>query len=104
MAIALERAGIEDVLVVDRADDLGGTWRDNTYPGAACDVPSSLYSFSFRPAQAAWFAETVTGALAASAARRVFAWSSDQRCRVRDQQPCSAPLSRRFDLSGSPFS
>jgi cation diffusion facilitator CzcD-associated flavoprotein CzcO len=49
MAIALRRAGIADFLVVDRASDLGGTWRDNTYPGLACDVPSHLYSFSFRP-------------------------------------------------------
>ncbi len=49
MAIALQRAGIEDFLVVDKGGDLGGTWRDNTYPGAACDVPSNLYSFSFRP-------------------------------------------------------
>ena len=49
MAMALQRAGIEDFLVVDKGGDLGGTWRDNTYPGAACDVPSSLYSFSFRP-------------------------------------------------------
>ncbi len=49
MAAALKQAGIEDFLVVDKGDDLGGTWRDNTYPGAACDVPSSLYSFSFRP-------------------------------------------------------
>jgi len=49
MAIALQQAGIEDFLVLDRADDLGGTWRDNTYPGLACDIPSNLYSFSFRP-------------------------------------------------------
>jgi cation diffusion facilitator CzcD-associated flavoprotein CzcO len=49
MALALKRAGIEDFLVVDSADDLGGTWRDNTYPGAACDVPANLYSYSFRP-------------------------------------------------------
>ena len=49
MAVALEQAGIEDFLIVDRADGLGGTWRDNTYPGAACDVPSRLYSFSSRP-------------------------------------------------------
>jgi cation diffusion facilitator CzcD-associated flavoprotein CzcO len=49
MALALKRAGIEDFLVVDAGDDLGGTWRDNTYPGAACDVPASLYSYSFRP-------------------------------------------------------
>jgi cation diffusion facilitator CzcD-associated flavoprotein CzcO len=49
MALALERAGIRDYLVLDRAGELGGTWRDNTYPGLACDVPSNLYSFSFRP-------------------------------------------------------
>ena len=49
MAVALRQAGIEDFLVVDRGNDLGGTWRDNVYPGAACDVPSNLYSFSFRP-------------------------------------------------------
>jgi hypothetical protein len=49
MAIALKQAGIEDFVVVDRAADLGGTWRDNSYPGLACDVPSHLYSFSFRP-------------------------------------------------------
>src|SRR5580693_6044591 len=49
MAIALKQAGIEDFVVVDGADDLGGTWRDNSYPGLTCDVPSHLYSFSFRP-------------------------------------------------------
>jgi len=49
MAIALRRAGIEDFVVLDRADDLGGIWRDNSYPGLTCDVPSQLYSFSFRP-------------------------------------------------------
>ncbi|MDJ0395416.1 NAD(P)/FAD-dependent oxidoreductase [Rhodococcus sp. G-MC3] len=38
-----------DVLVIERAGDVGGTWRDNTYPGCACDVPTSLYSFSFAP-------------------------------------------------------
>ncbi|SNS51835.1 flavin-containing monooxygenase [Rhodococcoides kyotonense] len=38
-----------DVVVIERADDIGGTWRDNTYPGCACDVPTSLYSFSFAP-------------------------------------------------------
>jgi cation diffusion facilitator CzcD-associated flavoprotein CzcO len=51
MAAALRQAGIEDFLVVDRGDELGGTWRDNTYPGLACDVPSNLYSFSFRPSR-----------------------------------------------------
>jgi cation diffusion facilitator CzcD-associated flavoprotein CzcO len=49
MGIALRRAGIEDFLIVDKGDGPGGTWRDNTYPGAACDVPSHLYEFSFAP-------------------------------------------------------
>jgi cation diffusion facilitator CzcD-associated flavoprotein CzcO len=47
MAIRLREAGVHDVVILERADGLGGTWRDNTYPGAACDVPSHLYSFSF---------------------------------------------------------
>jgi len=45
-SIALEREGIDHV-VLESADDLGGTWRDNRYPGCKCDVPSHLYSFSF---------------------------------------------------------
>jgi len=49
MAVALNQAGIRDFLILDRADDLGGIWRDNTYPGLTCDIPSNLYSFSFRP-------------------------------------------------------
>jgi cation diffusion facilitator CzcD-associated flavoprotein CzcO len=46
-AIRLRAAGIEDVVVLERRDDVGGTWWDNTYPGCACDVPAHLYSFSF---------------------------------------------------------
>src|SRR5262245_14598547 len=49
MAIRLRQEGIEDFVVLERAGDLGGTWRDNSYPGCACDVPSHLYSFSFAP-------------------------------------------------------
>jgi len=49
MAIRLKQAGVTDFLVLERAGEVGGTWRDNTYPGAACDVPSHLYSFSFAP-------------------------------------------------------
>ena len=49
MAIRLKQAGITDFVVLERAGEVGGTWRDNTYPGAACDVPSHLYSFSFAP-------------------------------------------------------
>ena len=48
-AIKLDEAGERDFVVVERGSDVGGTWRDNTYPGAACDVPSQLYSFSFAP-------------------------------------------------------
>ena len=46
-AIRLAKAGRDDYLVVERGSEVGGTWRDNTYPGAACDVPSHLYSYSF---------------------------------------------------------
>lgn len=49
LAAKLHDAGITDFLILERAGDLGGTWRDNTYPGCACDVPSHLYSFSFAP-------------------------------------------------------
>ncbi|MDQ6641074.1 MAG: NAD(P)/FAD-dependent oxidoreductase [Actinomycetota bacterium] len=49
MAIKLQEHGQTDFLVVEKGSDVGGTWRDNTYPGAACDVPSQLYSFSFAP-------------------------------------------------------
>jgi cation diffusion facilitator CzcD-associated flavoprotein CzcO len=47
MAITLRRRGESDFVVLERGDDVGGTWRDNHYPGAACDVQSNLYSFSF---------------------------------------------------------
>src|SRR5690242_21922350 len=47
--IHLLRAGIEDFVILERANRAGGTWRDNTYPGCACDVPVSLYQFSFAP-------------------------------------------------------
>src|ERR1700693_2377 len=47
MAIKLQEAGITDFVILEKSGEIGGTWRDNTYPGAACDVPSPLYSFSF---------------------------------------------------------
>ncbi|WP_227984390.1 flavin-containing monooxygenase [Nocardia spumae] len=49
MALELQRAGIDNFTIVEKAADLGGVWRENTYPGAACDVPSPLYSWSFEP-------------------------------------------------------
>ncbi|MFJ9179598.1 flavin-containing monooxygenase [Streptomyces sp. NPDC102360] len=48
-AVRLRREGITDFVVLERAGSVGGTWRDNSYPGCACDVPSHLYSFSFAP-------------------------------------------------------
>jgi cation diffusion facilitator CzcD-associated flavoprotein CzcO len=49
MAIRLKQSGIHSFTMFERASEIGGTWRDNTYPGAACDVPSHVYSFSFEP-------------------------------------------------------
>lgn len=48
-AIRLRQAGVEKLLILERGEAVGGTWRDNQYPGAACDIPSHLYSFSFAP-------------------------------------------------------
>lgn len=52
-AVRLRQAGFRDVLVLEKGPEPGGTWRENTYPGCACDVPSMLYSYSFTP-DAAW--------------------------------------------------
>ncbi len=49
MAARLKRVGREDFVILERARDVGGTWRDNSYPGCRCDVPSHVYSFSFAP-------------------------------------------------------
>lgn len=49
LAIRLKQASIHDFTILERAERVGGTWRDNTYPGVACDVPSHVYSFSFEP-------------------------------------------------------
>lgn len=48
-AIRLKNRGITDFVILERDFRVGGTWRDNTYPGAACDIPSRLYSYSFAP-------------------------------------------------------
>jgi cation diffusion facilitator CzcD-associated flavoprotein CzcO len=49
MAMRLKQEGEDDFVLLERAGEIGGTWRDNTYPGCRCDVPSHLYSFSFAP-------------------------------------------------------
>ncbi|MBC9716834.1 NAD(P)/FAD-dependent oxidoreductase [Streptomyces sp. TRM66268-LWL] len=48
-AVRLRREGVTDFVILERSGSVGGTWRDNSYPGCACDVPSHLYSFSFAP-------------------------------------------------------
>lgn len=49
MAVKLRQAGIRDVVIFEKAADVGGTWRENRYPGLGCDVPSHLYTYSFEP-------------------------------------------------------
>ena len=46
MTIKLRKAGISDIIVLEKKDCVGGTWRENTYPGAACDVPAHMYTYS----------------------------------------------------------
>ena len=48
-AIRLRESGVDNVAILERSGEVGGTWRDNVYPGCACDVPSHMYSFSFEP-------------------------------------------------------
>src|SRR3954447_21401032 len=49
MATALRQRGFDRFVVLERASDVGGTWRDNTFPGLSCDIPARLYSLSFAP-------------------------------------------------------
>ncbi|MGW4716462.1 flavin-containing monooxygenase [Nocardia sp. NPDC004260] len=49
VAMELQRAGLHDFQILERAEDVGGVWRENTYPGAGCDIPSPLYSYSYAP-------------------------------------------------------
>ena len=48
-AVELKKRGHDDIVILEKGDDVGGVWRENTYPGAACDVPSPFYSYSFEP-------------------------------------------------------
>jgi len=71
-ALELEAAGIADVVILERAGDLGGTWRDNTYPGVACDVPAHLYTLARHP-WPHWSREFAPGAEIQAYLRRVAA-------------------------------
>ncbi|MGH9196206.1 MAG: NAD(P)-binding protein, partial [Acidimicrobiia bacterium] len=48
-AIKLREAGLDDLVIYEKGEKVGGTWRENTYPGVACDVPAHLYGYSFAP-------------------------------------------------------
>ena len=49
LAIKLKASGADDFVILEKSDSVGGVWSNNRYPGAACDIPSHLYSFSFEP-------------------------------------------------------
>jgi len=49
MTIKLREAGVTDITIIEKKENIGGTWRENTYPGVACDVPAHLYTYSFEP-------------------------------------------------------
>lgn len=51
LAAKLRAQGDDNFILLEKANDVGGTWRENTYPGAECDIPSALYSYSFAPIQ-----------------------------------------------------
>lgn len=90
MAIKLKEAGFSDFFIAEQAETLGGTWRDNHYPGCACDVQSHVYSFSFAPnpdwtrqfAAQARSAPTWSNAPDVSRWRRICAsaWACNVRC------------------------
>jgi cation diffusion facilitator CzcD-associated flavoprotein CzcO len=94
-AVKLRAAGFDDFVVYEKADRLGGTWRDNTYPGVGCDVPSHLYSYSFAP-NADWSHMFAPGAEICAYLERV---AADHR--VREHIVFAADvtsLDRRDDL------
>ncbi|WP_432490986.1 flavin-containing monooxygenase [Kineococcus gypseus] len=82
-AVRLARRGRESFVVLERAGDVGGTWRDNTYPGVACDVPAHLYSFSFAP-DPSWTRVFAPGAEVHAYLRRVAGEVAD-RVRLRTE-------------------
>lgn len=87
-AVMLKQLGVSDFVVVEKADSIGGTWRDNTYPGCACDVPSTLYSFSFAP-NPNW-----TRAFAGQREIRSYLESVASRYGVLDHVHCGAEVTR----------
>jgi cation diffusion facilitator CzcD-associated flavoprotein CzcO len=85
-AVTLRGMGVTDFVVLEKEASLGGTWRDNTYPGCACDVPSALYSFSFAP-NPEW-----TRAFAAQPEIRAYLEDVARRYGVVDHVRCGVAL------------
>lgn len=85
-AIALQRSGRDDFVILERAGAIGGTWRDNTYPGVACDVPSHLYGFASHP-NPSWSGTFAKGAEIRSYLERV----ADEEG-LRDRLRLHAPM------------
>ncbi len=89
MGIKLKEAGIADFFIAERANALGGTWRDNHYPGCACDVQSHVYSFSFAP-NPHWSRQFAPQAEIRAYLERYWSstcattWSCTRRCTTRD--------------------
>jgi cation diffusion facilitator CzcD-associated flavoprotein CzcO len=87
-AIKLQEAGLTDFTVYEKADRVGGTWRENTYPGLSCDVPSHLYSYSFAPSPE-WTHRYSPGAeIQAYFERVAHEHDIERRIRFRDEVTC----------------
>jgi cation diffusion facilitator CzcD-associated flavoprotein CzcO len=91
-AIRLKKAGIESFEIFERTGEIGGTWRDNTYPGAACDVPSHVYSLSFEPNPGWTHKFSPSGEIQDYLLRLVEKWQLRRHLRLR-----TAIESARFD-------
>jgi cation diffusion facilitator CzcD-associated flavoprotein CzcO len=107
-AIKLEQAGFGDFAVLEKSDNVGGTWRDNTYPGCACDVPSALYSFSFaqKPDWSRAFAEQpeIQEYLERTASDHGVTRRIHFRTEVRDARWDADGQRWRLDTSAGPYS
>src|SRR3954468_3390734 len=107
-AIKLEQAGFGAFAVLEKSDNVGGTWRDNTYPGCACDVPSALYSFSFaqKPDWSRAFAEQpeIQEYLERTASDHGVTRRIHFRTEVRDARWDADGQRWRLDTSAGPYS
>lgn len=120
-AIRLRESGVQSLVILERSAEVGGTWRDNVYPGCACDVPSHMYSFSFAPSTR-WtrpypqqqeiqdYILRVTDAYALRPLIRfnsdvgALRWQADQQCWQIEMQGQAPVLARHVILATGPLS